>query len=60
MIVAALAGAMVVDANAQKLSQQQRRERMDSVLTARYYKTPYDTNFVVRPEGRLTLKVRLN
>jgi hypothetical protein len=60
MIVAALAGAMVVDANAQKLSQQQRRERMDSVLTARYYKTPYDTNFVVRPEGRLTLKVILN
>lgn len=33
---------------------------MDSVLTARYYKTPYDTNYVVRPEGRLTLKFRLN
>ncbi|MBR5686374.1 MAG: DUF4421 family protein [Prevotella sp.] len=39
---------------------QQIREKVDSVLTARYYKTPYDTNYVVRPEGRLTLKVRLN
>ena len=36
------------------------RERVDSVLTERYYHIPYDTNFVVRPEGRLTLKVRLN
>ena len=26
----------------------------------RYYRTPYDTNFVSRPEGRLTLKVRMN
>lgn len=34
--------------------------RVDSVLTERYYRTPYDTNYVVRPEGRLTLKVRLN
>ena len=39
---------------------QQLRARVDSVLTARYYKTPYDTNYVVRPEGSLTLKVRLN
>ena len=39
---------------------QQLRERVDSVLTERYYQTPYDTNYVVRPEGRLTLKVRLN
>ena len=43
---------------------QSRREQVkahiDSVLTERYYKTPYDTNFVVRPEGRLTLKLRLN
>lgn len=36
------------------------REKIDSVLTARYYRTPYDTNYVVRPEGKLTLKVRLN
>lgn len=34
--------------------------RMDSALTARYYTSPYDTNYVSRPEGRLTLKVRLN
>ncbi len=33
---------------------------MDSVLTARYYRSSCDTNYVVRPEGRWTLKVRLN
>ena len=36
------------------------RAKIDSALTERYYKTSYDTNYVVRPEGRLTLKVRLN
>lgn len=36
------------------------REKVDSVLTVRYYDTPYDTNYVVRPEGTLTLKARLN
>ena len=36
------------------------RAHVDSVLTERYYKTPYDTNYVVRPEGRLTLKVRVS
>ena len=36
------------------------RAHVDSVLTARYYRTPYDTNYVVRPEGNVTLKVRLN
>ena len=36
------------------------RAHVDSVLAVRYYKTSYDTNYVVRPEGRLTLKVRLN
>ena len=39
---------------------QQVRAKIDSALTERYYKTSYDTNYVVRPEGRLTLKVRLN
>ena len=39
---------------------QQKKAKLDSVLTARYYRTPYDTNYVVRPEGRWTLKVRLN
>ena len=48
------------EAFAQELDQRQRMERMDSALAVRYYKTPYDTNYVVRPEGRLTLKVRLN
>ena len=33
---------------------------MDSILAARYYRTHYDTNYVVRPEGTLTLKLRLN
>ncbi len=37
-----------------------RRVQIDSMLTARYYNTPYDTSYVVRPEGRLTLKVRVN
>ena len=45
---------------AQTLSRAERRARMDSVLSMRYYKTPYDTNYVVRPEGRLTLKARMN
>jgi len=45
---------------AQTLSQADRRARIDSVLTARYYRIPYDTNYVIRPEGKLTLKVRLN
>ena len=44
---------------AQKLDRRQRRMRMDSVLTVRYYRTSYDTNYVVRPEGRLTVKARL-
>ena len=39
---------------------QQKKAKLDSVLTARYYRTPYDTNYVVRPEGKWTLKVRLN
>ena len=60
MIVAAV---MMVgtanDAYAQSRDQQV-RAHIDSALTARYYKTPYDTNYVVRPEGKLTLKVRLN
>ena len=45
---------------AQTLSRAERRARVDSMLMLRYYKTPYDTSYVVRPEGRLTLKVRMN
>ena len=40
--------------------EQQIKVRVDSMLTARYYKTSYDTNYVVRPEGKLTLKLRVN
>ncbi len=47
-------------ASAAQSRREQRRASVDSVLTARYYKTPYDTNYVVRPGGRLTLKLRLN
>jgi len=39
---------------------QEKKSKLDSLLTARYYRIPYDTNYVVRPEGRLTLKVTLN
>lgn len=39
---------------------QQMRAKVDSALSARYYKTSYDTNYVVRPEGSLTLKLRVN
>ena len=34
--------------------------KADSILTERYYRTPFDTNYVVRPEGRLTLKLKGN
>ena len=60
LLAVVLSGVSVVDAKAQKLTQQQRRERMDSALAARYYRISYDTNYVTRPEGRLTLKVRMN
>ncbi len=51
---------VAVAAVAQQRTAQQRRARVDSVLAERYYRTPYDTNYVVRPAGRLTLKARLN
>ena len=34
--------------------------KADSILTARYYHTSYDTNYVVRPDGKLTLKLKGN
>ncbi len=60
LFAAILFGGFLIHAGAQKLTQAERRARVDSVLTARYYNIPYDTNYVVRPEGRLTLKLRLN
>ncbi len=52
--------AMASNVASQKLTQAERRARLDSVLTARYFRSPYDTNYVIRPEGKLTLKVRFN
>lgn len=60
LLIITLSCGSVMEVKAQKLDRRQRKERVDSVLTARYYSIPYDTNFVVRPEGKLTLKVRLN
>ena len=57
LAIAGEAGAEVGDSLSRR---QQRRAHVDSVLAARYYRTPYDTNYVIRPEGRLTLKLRLN
>ena len=45
---------------AQKRTFRQNIMRLDSVLSVRYYKIPYDTNYVVRPEGRWTLKLTAN
>ena len=45
---------------AQKRTFRQKIARVDSTLSARYYKIPYDTNYVVRPAGKWTLKVRFN
>jgi len=45
---------------AQKRTLRQKITRLDSLLSARYYKIPYDTNYVVRPEGRWTLKLTAN
>ncbi len=36
------------------------RAKVDSVLTAKYMKTNFDTAYIGRPPGRLTLKVRTN
>lgn len=51
---------MPARATAQKRTFRQRIIRLDSVLSVRYYRTPYDTNYVVRPKGRWTLKLRGN
>ena len=58
MVTAALL-AIISDVAAQSRSQA-RVAQIDSVLAARYSHTPYDTNYVIRPEGKLTLRLRLN
>jgi len=47
-------------ATAQKRTFRQKIARIDSTLSARYYRIPYDTNYVTRPEGKWTLKARVN
>ena len=59
LFVVMLCGCFVGEAYAQSRNQQVRAQ-IDSALTARYYRTPYDTNYVASPEGLLTLKLRLN
>ena len=51
---------LTAQASAQKLTHAERKARLDSFLTARYFKSPYDTNYVIRPLGKLTLKLRFN
>lgn len=58
-LICVLTGFTVMGAAAQSRDRQM-RTLIDSVLAERYYVTPYDTNYVVRPDGRLTLKVRMN
>ena len=36
------------------------RQKVDSVLTARYFKSSFDTNYVIRPIGKLTLFTSVN
>ncbi|MBO7069528.1 MAG: DUF4421 family protein [Bacteroidaceae bacterium] len=52
--------AFPVMVTAQKRTMREKFVRLDSMLSARYYKIPYDTNYVVRPDGRWTLKFRFN
>ncbi|MBR5084908.1 MAG: DUF4421 family protein [Prevotella sp.] len=60
LLACILIGIMIaLEATAQTRDQQM-MSRVDSVLTDRYYDISYDTNYVVRPEGKLTLKVRIN
>lgn len=60
IVIVMMLGATLTEADAQRTSLQQRAEKADSMLTLRYYKTAYDTNYVVRPAGKLTLKFRVN
>ena len=56
-----MAGVLAVVSDAAGQSRLQvRMAQIDSALTAHYSRTPYDTNYVVRPEGRLMLRARLN
>ena len=56
IIMSLMVGMVTPAAKAQKLSQRQRRERLDSLITTRYYHTSYDSNYVIRPEGKLFMQ----
>ena len=58
-LVTAVLLAFISDATAQS-RRQVKMAQIDSALAVRYSHTPYDTNYVVRPEGKLTLRFRLN
>ena len=60
ILLTAMAAMMACGMASAQSRDHQVRTKVDSVLTARYFRTAYDTNYVVRPEGRLTLKVRMN
>lgn len=36
------------------------RAKVDNLLTQKYYRVTYDTNYIGRPKGKLTLKARVN
>ena len=57
-LVTAVLLAFISDAAAQS-RRQVKMAQIDSALAVRYSHTPYDTNYVVRPEGKLTLRFRL-
>lgn len=52
----------IVDTTDVKVAQKSKtkKERLDSLLTAKYYKGKYDTAYIMRPPGKITLKVRTN
>lgn len=50
---------VMTDADAQNRDHKIRM-RVDSALMARYFRNNYDSTYVVRPEGKLTLKLRVN
>ncbi len=45
---------------AQENDLSERIEEIDSVVSSRYHRIRYDTAYIMRPEGKLTLKLRTN
>lgn len=59
-VVAACLLAALTESAAQGMTQAERRTRLNNKLAERFFKTKYDTAYVVRPNAKLTLKLRLN